>query len=361
MISSDRLLFRKGSDVRKRITVYSNLVDHLDVIILSKKGNYSTEEVAPHLTLHPTSSLHVLWYVFDAVHIGKSLKNIDVITTQNPGEMGIIGWLLARKLGARLEVQLHGDVFSYHADRYASWWHPVGFLRRMLSRFVLPRADCVRTVSKHIVASLKREVKLRQEPSVLPVFVDVQWFVETPARMDLRATYPQFEKIVLWVGRLEKEKNAALAIRVMEDVVRNHPTAGLVIVGDGREQKYLEHLAMSLGLDKHVVFEGWQDDVLSRYKTADVLLVTSWYESYGRMIVEALATGLPVVSRDVGVARETGAFVVPDKKLAERVQETLSQGKGLVTLKNYPYTSEQEYVYAITSGWERCGEGTSFA
>jgi len=59
-----------------------------------------------------------------------------------------------------------------------------------------------------------------------------------------------------------------------------------------------------LKIDKSVVFEPWQNDLISYYKTANLFLVTSNYEGYGMTIVEAIASHCPVVSTDVGIAKE---------------------------------------------------------
>lgn len=61
-------------------------------------------------------------------------------------------------------------------------------------------------------------------------------------------------------------------------------------------------------------------------ETADVVLCTSLYESWGASIVEALAAGVPVVAPDVGVAKEAGATVVPRAQLAEAVVRVLEEG-----------------------------------
>ncbi|MEX0998933.1 MAG: glycosyltransferase family 4 protein, partial [Thermodesulfobacteriota bacterium] len=60
----------------------------------------------------------------------------------------------------------------------------------------------------------------------------------------------------------------------------------------------------NLGLEKNVSCEGWQEDLASYYKTANVFIQTSLFEGYGLSLVEAGLSGLPVVSTPVGVASE---------------------------------------------------------
>jgi glycosyltransferase involved in cell wall biosynthesis len=61
---------------------------------------------------------------------------------------------------------------------------------------------------------------------------------------------------------------------------------------------------IDLGLEESVVFESWQKDLASYYKTADVFVLTSYYEGFGLTLAEAVACGCPIVSTDVGIARD---------------------------------------------------------
>jgi len=79
-------------------------------------------------------------------------------------------------------------------------------------------------------------------------------------------------------------------------------------------------------------------------EVADLLLVTSQYEGYGRQIIEALAARVPVLSTDVGVAREAGAIVATEQNFADSLKQWLTNGPRDASLKNYPYKNFEEYV-----------------
>ena len=68
----------------------------------------------------------------------------------------------------------------------------------------------------------------------------------------------------------------------------------------------------------NVIFEKWIDreTLFSYYKTVDLFLVTSLYEGYGMTLVEAQAAGCPIISTDVGVAREVGARIIDHDSLS---------------------------------------------
>jgi glycosyltransferase involved in cell wall biosynthesis len=114
------------------------------------------------------------------------------------------------------------------------------------------------------------------------------------------------QHVLGFVGRLETQKNAHFAVRLLPSL----PDAHLVIVGIGAELESIRTLAVSLGVDGRVHFPGYQADMPPWYAAFDVLLVPSVFEGFGRVAVEALAVGTPVIGNDVpglaGVLDEIG-------------------------------------------------------
>jgi glycosyltransferase involved in cell wall biosynthesis len=156
------------------------------------------------------------------------------------------------------------------------------------------------------------------------VWIDVDRLCQAPVQSDLRQKYPQFSHHVLMASRLTWEKNIVSAIRAWPEVLKLYPQAGLIVVGQGPEEGKLKQLVLDLDLTKSVSFESWTEDLPSYYKTATLFLNTSWYEGYGRTIAEALICGCPVVSTEVGAARELGAKLALPGHLAPVVIEVLS-------------------------------------
>ena len=128
------------------------------------------------------------------------------------------------------------------------------------------------------------------------------------------------------VSRLEPEKQINLAIKALADLMIKSGNIGLVIVGAGSEERNLVSLVSELKLSNYVKFEGWQENIATYYKTADLFLVTSRYEGYGLTIIEAKACGLPIVSTNVGVAREAGAIIVEEQPgvIANKISSLIS-------------------------------------
>lgn len=102
---------------------------------------------------------------------------------------------------------------------------------------------------------------------------------------------------VLLVGRLVKQKNFELAIRAFLLLKqRINVPLRLTLVGEGPQRQMLSELAIKLGVADEVDFEGYRRNVGDYYRASDVLLLTSLYEGFPNVLIEALYHGLPVVS-----------------------------------------------------------------
>jgi glycosyltransferase involved in cell wall biosynthesis len=106
--------------------------------------------------------------------------------------------------------------------------------------------------------------------------------------------------VVLYAGRLAPEKNVALVLRAFQAMQRARPGLRLVLVGDGPQRATLA------GAAPQAVFAGWQrgEDLARCYASADVFLFPSMTETFGNVVVEALASGLGLVAFAHGAAGE---------------------------------------------------------
>jgi glycosyltransferase involved in cell wall biosynthesis len=133
------------------------------------------------------------------------------------------------------------------------------------------------------------------------------------------------------VAALRPEKNHEMFLRVASLVHRRLPAARFLVVGDGPERAGLESLAQTLGLTEVVRFLGTRSDVPEVLSLMDVLLLTSHSEANPICLLEAMASGKPVVSTRVGSVAETvlpgqnGFLVEPDDSqgMADRVVELM--------------------------------------
>lgn len=315
VIGTDASIFENNSAARRRIDAYARLFDELHIIIYTAPG-FRRETTSGGAVLYPTNSRFVFLRPLDAVHIGLSVireRGISCVSVQDPAESGLAGWLLKRKTGLRLHVQLHTDIASPFFRRN-SWKERV---RWWLARWIIPRGDGFRVVSRRIRDSLVSRFRIPSSRiTVLPIFVDCRKIAAAAPLFRLRERYPRFDYIVLIASRFVREKNIGLALAAFREMRIRFPRTGLVVAGAGPEEQRLKSEVERLELTESVRFEGWLHDLASYLKTADLFLLTSNFEGYSMSVVEAAAAGLPVVMTDVGVAGdlirdgETG-WVVP--------------------------------------------------
>lgn len=104
---------------------------------------------------------------------------------------------------------------------------------------------------------------------------------------------------VVSVGRLADQKKVDLLLMSWPEVIAHQPNARLWIVGDGGERPALEALARQLGISPSCHFLGYRKNARAYIAAADVLVVTSMYESFGYVALEGCACGTPVIASRV--------------------------------------------------------------
>ncbi len=143
-----------------------------------------------------------------------------------------------------------------------------------------------------------------------------------------------YGKRVMFVGRLDAVKGVPLLLDAFAGVIAKHPDAHLSIIGDGPDRAALEAQASLGGLTDRVTFLGYrpQDEVAGLLQTADMLVLPSFAEGVPVVLMEAMASRIPVIASQVaGVAElvsdgESG-FVIPAgdlETLTERLDRLLS-------------------------------------
>ncbi len=143
-------------------------------------------------------------------------------------------------------------------------------------------------------------------------------------------------KTVLYVGRMVREKGVHTLIEGFEAVLRTHNGVRLILVGEGPVKEALIHEVQRRGIADHVQFTGYVDQqtLIGLYKTSDIFVLPSHYEPFGMAVLEAMASGLPVVVSDAGGLSEivedhiTGLKVQPGnaQSLAEAISLLLDNG-----------------------------------
>lgn len=108
----------------------------------------------------------------------------------------------------------------------------------------------------------------------------------------------QTSQVVLAVGRLTYAKGFDVLLDAWAKVIRRHPDWRLVIVGDGEEREALQAQQLRLGIEHSVEMPGATNNVSEYYRQASIFCLSSRYEGFGLVLIEAMSFALPVVTSD---------------------------------------------------------------
>jgi glycosyltransferase involved in cell wall biosynthesis len=193
------------------------------------------------------------------------------------------------------------------------------WLYRLLYRF----ADRIVCQSRAMADDLVAELGITAERlAVLPNPVDFEGLRNLPGP----APWPGLGPHLLAVGRLSAEKGFDLLLRAVALVRRDFPHAGLVIVGKGSEGARLKALATELGIADAVRFAGYVERPWQFYAGADIFVLSSRHEGMPNAVIEAMASGLPVVATPASgglvelLSGRANAWVAPDVSVAGLAQ-----------------------------------------
>jgi glycosyltransferase involved in cell wall biosynthesis len=138
--------------------------------------------------------------------------------------------------------------------------------------------------------------------------------------------------VVTTVGRLTAIKQHELFLDTIARVAQHHPSLIALVAGDGERRAELQAQAASLGISDSVRWLGWRRDLATIYGAADVFLLTSRNEGTPVAIIEAMASGVAVVSTDVGGVKDVVSS--PDVGLVAPSGDAAALAHGIDALLN---------------------------
>jgi len=194
-----------------------------------------------------------------------------------------------------------------------------GRLREVLYRLTDLFCDLTTQVSQ---AGLERYVHVgavpRHKIRYIPNGVDTERFKPNlEDRLEVRKELGVDGFVWLAVGRFDPPKDYPSMLQAFASVVHKDSNTMLLIAGDGPLRETMENMARELGVEKHVKFLGIRRDIPQLMNAADAYVMSSSWEGMPNVLLEASATGLPIVATDVGGNREivldgvTGFLVPP--------------------------------------------------
>jgi glycosyltransferase involved in cell wall biosynthesis len=280
-----------------------------------------------------------------------------IIHSQHPILLGDLAVTFARDL----EVPF---IFTFHTqyDQYAQHYIPLAptlagrVMEEVVQRY-LKRCDHLIVPSESIQRKVQEQYKLDRTITVVPTPVDLSVF-RSGSKEELRAELGWSEaQTLLYVGRIAKEKKLDLLIDAFALIADRNPNVRLALVGRGPYQNSLMGKTRKMGVSEKVEFVGAvSHDRVPRYMAAaDLFVFTSTTDTQGLVLVEAMASGTPVVAVNApgpqDVLRDGGGILTEaaSEPFAEAVRSLLEHLDRLQALSNEAHELAQRYgIHAAT-------------
>ena len=280
----------------------------------------------------------------------------DLIHITGPSEVGLLGALLAHRMHVPLAASWHTNVHEYAARR-AGW-----FLRLLPLRHSAATGRKVEALAMATAAWFYRKAKVLFAPNpelcallesktgrpcfLMPRGVDAELFHPAKRTRDLEDTV----RVLGFVGRLSVEKNIGLLAEIEHALNQNKEK--FLIVGHGGDEAWLRERM------PRAEFTGvLRGEELSRaYANMDLFVFPSHTDTFGNVVLEALASGVPaIVTPDGGpctIVRdgETGR-IVPDDQFTPAIREILADPGRHAEMR------KAARAYALTANWDSVFEG----
>jgi len=221
----------------------------------------------------------------------------DVIHSHAPFTMGIAAIRAQKKFGIPHVHTYHTLLVEY---------------RHYIPKPFTPSRNAVAEFSAwfcnqvdHVISptpEIKKELQkygVEKPITVLPTGIDIESF-EKEDKINVREKHgiDPDEKLLLFVGRLAKEKNLKFILEIFEEIHKKYGKIKLIIVGDGPMRPEIEEYMKETEAGKNIILTGFlkRENLVEYYRQADIFIFASVTETQGLVVLESLAAGTPVVA-----------------------------------------------------------------
>lgn len=266
---------------------------------------------------------------------------LDVIHAHTEFGIGIFARIVANRLKLPLVSTYHTTYEDY--THYVNIFNSKSFervARKTVSRLSkMYGSSCTEMISpSQKTKDMLVRYGIKKEIYVIPTGLDLEKFdrdktsIETIQSIRHEFNVLPNELMILYVGRIAKEKSIDLVIEGFSHLDAIKYPAKLIIIGGGPETEHLQEYAHRLKLDQRVVFAGKKNpvEIPSYYHAADVFVSASLTETQGMTFIEALASELPVFARPDDVLQglviegETGYYFEQPADFALKIEQHMS-------------------------------------
>jgi len=206
------------------------------------------------------------------------------------------------------------------------------FLRNFIIKFLYPRANLIISPSRKIAQDIILQTVPESKVRVIHNPVDISE-ISMHAKEEIEHQwYRKKESIVIAIGRLGNEKGFDYLIKAIALLAGEGIQCKLIILGEGKEKENLLRLVEKLGLNDRVSFEGFQENPYKYLARSTVFVLSSLYEGFPNVLLEAMALGIPSVATrcptgpDEIITEGVDGILVPpadEKAIADAIKKLL--------------------------------------
>ena len=284
-----------GGAERVMLNLAANFVQQgwqVDLVLVKAEGPYLTQ-VPPEVNIINLGGKRLLLSLSNLIRYWRQVRPDFLMCGEN--DVSIVALAIRNLVGVKTKL-----IITVHNNLSQETRNATKLKKRLtgyFARWLYPSADQIVSVSQGVAKDLAGIIGLPLEriqviynPVVTPVMleqateqVDHPWFaVDAPP-------------VILGVGRLIEQKDFPTLIQAFALVRKTH-RAKLMILGEGKERSNLEALVKELGLESEVMLPGFVDNPYAYMAQASLCVLSSGWEGFGNVLVEAMAVGTPVVS-----------------------------------------------------------------
>jgi len=299
-----------------RIDVITSSVDRFEIVHLSNNIRLHKLSIGKKANWHHQTMWNLLVYSWKCYFYAKKLKRSNHYDLCH-AFFGIPCGFIAKHLDLPYIVSLQGSDVPFHNKKF--FLLDLFFFRRM-SAAIWRGAGAVISLSNYLRKSALL-TSPNQPIAIICNGVDMSMF--SPSKR----VKPSKPFTVLLVGRLAAIKGFTYALKAFSTIANTYPYAQICIVGDGPQRSDLEYTMRSLKLENRVYFLGRieHSSLATVYQNSHVLVLSSINESLSNVVLEAMASGLPIICTKTGAAElidKNGIVVSPGS--AEEIASALS-------------------------------------
>jgi len=303
-------------DAQERNILYGKYVNKIFSITHSpKKLRLKDKKLSEEVEIFPTSSVKPHFFLFDALKIARIIfisHKIDLVLTQDPFITGLVGYILKKRYGCSFLIHFHGDFWQNKYWLREKWYNPILLL---LSKFLVKKADGIRVVSSGIKDKLVKKGIDKSKIRIIPTPVDLKKFRDYDQKKveRIKKEY-QDRKVIINVGRKDLAKDYRTLYKAVELVYEDYKKLAFLQIGNG------DYLPDKIKTDENLALGSIgkisQKEVINYYYASDVYVSSSCHESFGKVLIEAMAVGLPVIATNTTGSKEIikdgkNGFLVP--------------------------------------------------